>query len=174
MRGSSLTLGSDRVYSPDSEFSSCPNFTPRPSFSASEGLKKRVLQTVFEFRMRATEVTRVCPSSFCLLALFHISQGIGVCGTGLKLHLEIPPQPKGGVLTRVFRRFRPNRPKTIFRASWRMGGGPDLTLVVASKSRNCTAFAALGFRSGQRTSTTLAEKPFPGSKQVGFRKSARN
>jgi hypothetical protein len=108
--------------------------------------------------VRATEVTRVCPPSCCSLVLFHISQGIGVCGTGSKPHLEIPPQPKGGVLTRVFRRFRRNRPKTIFRASWRVGVWLDLTLFDASKIRNFAGFVGGSFGSAQRISTSLAEK----------------
>ena len=45
--------------------------------------------------MRATEVTRVCRPSRCSLALFHISQGIGVCQTGSKKGAS-PPHPAKG------------------------------------------------------------------------------
>ena len=66
----------------------------------------------------------VCPS-------FHISQGRGVCGTGPECHSEIRPQPRGGVLTRL---FDPPPPNSIFRLFSRVGFLKGLTCRRARKS----------------------------------------
>jgi len=170
MRGSSLTLGSDRVYSPCNEFSNCTNFTPRPSFSASEGLKESFANS---FRVSSAGNRSYQSLSLKLLLARSLSYIPGY--RSLWNRVKTPPgnstSAKRWGAHACFSTFSTKSTKNDFSSELACGSrARPNTRSRVEKSE--TSLVSLARVSGQLSKSQRAW--LKTSKQVGFRKSVRN